>query len=88
MGEIKLVAGVPTVSDCQLMYFFVLGIEPDMQAKLVSNKLTTLADTVKAAWGFKRKTRSPQKVIMVGGSSGSTIKPINLDALRYGNSPF
>ena len=90
MGR-KLLKGSVMVPDLFLRYCFILGLEPDMQAEIINKKLLDLDATIEAAWDYFRKPRAPPKVIIMASPETVAVPTkaaMDLDALRYGNSPF
>jgi hypothetical protein len=87
----RLLKGSEIIPELQLRYYFIQGMEPDMQAEIINKKLLPLEANIEAAWEYFRKPRAPPKVIVMA-SPGTTVagKPaaMDLDSLRYGNSPF
>ena len=87
----KLLKGSTIVPELMLRYFFIQGLEPDMQAELINKKLLRLDETIEAAWDYYRKPRAPPQVIIMAQPPAVAVPPkaaMDLDALRYGNSPF
>jgi hypothetical protein len=87
----RLLKGSDIIPELQLRYYFIQGMEPDMQAEIINKKLIPLEDNIEAAWEYFRKPRAPPKVIVMASPGSSTAgKPaaMDLDSLRYGNSPF
>lgn len=88
----RLLKGSPIIHELQLGYYFTQGLEPYMRAEIINKKLLPLDANIEAAWEFYRKPRAPPKAIVMVGAAGATASvpaaSMDLDALRYGNSPF
>ena len=74
-----------------LRYCFILGLKPDMQAEIINKKFMDMDATIEAAWDYFRKPRaSPQILTLAQPTTASALckAAMNLEVLRYGNSPF
>jgi hypothetical protein len=90
----RLLKGSEIVPELMLRYFFIQGLEPDMQAEMINKKFLALEATIEAALEYYRKPRAPPQVIVMTGPQGAAqavparTPGMDLDALQYGNSPF
>ena len=78
------------IPELQLRYSFIQGVEPDMQAELINKKLLKLQENLDLAWEFYRKPRPPRQVVVIRevGVPERGRAGMELDAMRYGNTPF
>jgi len=67
---VSLLEGSSIATEAHLAYYYLQGLEHDMQAKLLPKKLTKLAELYQEAWSFFRKPRTNPTVIMVAGKKG------------------
>ena len=67
---VSLLEGSKIVTESHLAYYYLQGLEHDMQAKLLPKKLIKLAEMYQEAWDFFRKPRTNPTVIMVAGKKG------------------
>ena len=67
---VNLLSGSKIVTEAHLAFYYLQGLEHDMQAKLLPKKFTVLEDLYKEAFAFFRKPRTNPTVILVAGQEG------------------